>query len=55
MAGIGACQKGGSMKSRRAGGRAVAAAGTSPGPFLGIKVPSGPGGALGGRHVNIHI
>ena len=39
------------MNSGRAGGRAVAAAGTSPGPGLGIKVTSSPGGALGGRGV----
>ena len=32
------------MNSGGAGGRAVAAAGTSPGPGLGIKVASGPGG-----------
>ena len=39
------------MNSGRASGRAVAAAGTSPGPGLGIKVTSSPGGALGGRGV----
>ena len=53
VTGIGACQNCSSMNSGRAGGRAVAAAGTSPGPGLGIKVASGPGGALGGRHVII--
>ena len=37
------------MNSGRAGRRAVAAAGTSPGPGLGIKAPSGTGRALGGR------
>ena len=37
------------MNSGRAGGRVVAAAGTSPGPGLGIKAPSGTGRALGGR------
>ena len=36
------------MISGRAGGRAAAAAGTSPGPGSGIKVASSPGGALGG-------
>ena len=41
------------MNSGRAGGRAEAAAGTSPGPGLGSKVASGPGGALGGRRVII--
>ena len=41
------------MISWRAGGGAAAAAGTSPGPALGIMVASGPGGALGGRHVTI--
>ena len=41
------------MNSGRAGGRAVAASGTSPGPGLGIKVASGPGGALGGRCIII--
>ena len=43
----------GSTNSGRAGRRAVAAAGTSPGPGLGIKAASGPGGALGGRRVII--
>ena len=37
------------MNSVRAGRRAVAAAGSSPGPGLGIKVAPGPIGALGGR------
>ena len=32
---------------------AAAAAGTSPGPGSGIKVASGPGGALGGERVVI--
>ena len=50
---IGACQGGGSMTSGRAGGGAVAAAGTSPGPGSGIAVASGPGGALGGGHIII--
>ena len=53
IAGIGACQNSGSMNSGGAGGRAVAAAGTSPGPGLGIKVASGPSEALGGRRVII--
>ena len=53
IAGIGACQNGSCTNSGRAGGRAVAAAGTSPGPGLGIKVASGPGGALGGKRVII--
>ena len=46
VTGIGACRGGGSTTSGRAGGGAVAAAGTSPGPGLGIKAASGPGGAL---------
>ena len=41
------------MNYRKDGGRAVAAAGTSPGPGLGIKAASSPGGALGGRRVII--
>ena len=41
------------MTSRRAGRGAAAAAGTSPGLGLGIKAASGPGGALGSRHVII--
>ena len=39
------------MNSGRAGGRAAAAAGTSPGPGSGIKAASGPGGTLGGRPI----
>ena len=38
----------GSTNSGRAGRRAVAAAGTSPGPGSGIKAASSPGGALRG-------
>ena len=53
IAGIGACQNGSCTNSGRAGGRAVAAAGTSPGPGLAIKAASSPGGALGGRRVII--
>ena len=53
VTGIGACQNCGSTNSGRAGGRAVAAAGTSPGAGLGIKAASSPGGALGDRYVII--
>ena len=38
------------MNYRKDGGRAVAAAGSSPGHGLGIKAGSSPGGALGGRY-----
>ena len=40
---------------RRAGGRAAAAAGTSPGPGLGIKAASSPGGALHGGRVSFSM
>ena len=53
ITGIGACPKGGSTNSGRAGRGAVAVAETSPGPGSGIKLASGPGGALGGRRVII--
>ena len=43
------------MNSGRAGGRAAAAAGTPPGPGLGIKAASSPGGALGGRSVSFSM
>ena len=36
---------------RKVGRTALAAAGTSPGSRLGIKAPSGPGGALGDRRI----
>ena len=41
------------MISGRAGRGAAAAAETPPGPALGIKAASGPGGALDSGHVII--
>ena len=55
VTGIGACPKGGSTNSWRAGGGAVAVAETSPGLGSGIKAASGPGEALGGRHIIIQL
>ena len=51
---IGAHRGGVSMTCGRAGGRAAAAAGTSPGPGWSIKAASGPGGALG-QWARLHL
>ena len=53
VTGTRACEDCGSTNSRRAVGRAAAAAGTSPGPGSSIKAASRAGGALGGRRIII--